>query len=139
MHYRKDVTIDAAPQRVWEVLHDVERWPDWSPTIETVQVIEGEAGTVGSKTRVTQPKLRPAVWTIDRSEPRQGFDWSTGGAGWRIVAGHDLQPAEGGGTSAVLTIDLTGPLAGALSLMLGKRTREYVDLEAASLKKASEK
>ncbi|HET6652637.1 MAG TPA: SRPBCC family protein, partial [Nocardioides sp.] len=29
--------IDAPAQQVWEVLYDVARWPEWTPTVDSVE------------------------------------------------------------------------------------------------------
>lgn len=138
MRHRTEVAIDAAAAEVWQILHDVTGWQLWSPTIDRITVLSGAAGAVGSRSRVEQPKMRPMIWTIEGSEPGRSFNWSTGGTGWHMVAGHEIAAVGDGRTQATLTIDLTGPLAGLLTLMAGRRIREYVDLEAASLARASE-
>ena len=37
--YEESIEVDADPQRVWEVLIDVEFWPEWTPSMTTVEVI----------------------------------------------------------------------------------------------------
>ncbi len=134
MHYEVSVDIDAPAERVWTVLDDVVHWPQWTPTIEEVRLLEDKPFELGSKARVKQPKMNAMIWQVTESEPGRSFVWQTKGAGFRIVAGHYIDPK----SSVRLTIDLTGPLAPLLSLISGKRIRQYVDTEGASLKKHCE-
>ena len=67
--YATEVRIAAPLHRVWEVTHDVEAWPSWSPTMDEVR-LEGP-GPVGpgSVATVRQPRLRPARWEVLEAEP----------------------------------------------------------------------
>src|SRR5690242_2704258 len=51
MTYRTAIDIDAPVERVWEVLMDVERWPDWSPTMTSVERLEPGMLRPGSSAR----------------------------------------------------------------------------------------
>jgi uncharacterized membrane protein len=138
MKYHVEVTVEAPPETVWQILRDVENWSQWSPTIDRITLLEGRAGELGSRAKVEQPGLRPAVWTVDETVAGRSFGWSCSGAGYRIHAGHDIRPVGTDRAAVKLSIELTGALSGVLSLLVGKKTREYIDVEGASLKKVSE-
>lgn len=58
--------INAPLLRVWDILADVERWPDWWTSIERVQVIEpGNANGIGERIRVTLRMPLHLHWTFD--------------------------------------------------------------------------
>ena len=69
MKFQTAIDIDAAPATVWRTLTDVESWPKWSASMTSVERLQqGELAT-GSTARVTQPKLKPAVYTVTECEP----------------------------------------------------------------------
>jgi uncharacterized protein YndB with AHSA1/START domain len=51
------IDIQASPERVWEILVDVERWPEWTPTVLSVQREDSGALSVGSRAYIRQPKI----------------------------------------------------------------------------------
>jgi hypothetical protein len=56
---------------VFAVLHDVERWPEW--TMTAVKKMDDGPLVVGSKVRVRQPKLLPAVWLVTELDENRAF------------------------------------------------------------------
>ena len=64
MHrHRTSVDVDASPARVWEVMADVGRWPEWTASMTSVELL-GDALDVGAHVRIRQPKLPAAVWEV---------------------------------------------------------------------------
>jgi uncharacterized protein YndB with AHSA1/START domain len=47
----RSTTISATPERVWAVLGDVKRMPEWSEDLATVDLLEGDGRTPGSRFR----------------------------------------------------------------------------------------
>ena len=46
----------AAPiERVWAATLDIERWPQWTPTVSRAKVLDPGPVAVGSKVRISQP------------------------------------------------------------------------------------
>ena len=39
MHFEKTIEIDAPQQRVWDVLSDLEAWPQRIETVDTVELL----------------------------------------------------------------------------------------------------
>jgi uncharacterized protein YndB with AHSA1/START domain len=138
VEYEVAVEIAAPPERVWAVLVDVERWPEWTPTMTRVRRLDrGPFGT-GSAARIKQPRLPPAVWRVTAFDPGRSFSWTATGPGVRTVAGHHLGPGSDGSVTVTLTIEQSGPLAGLLWRLTSGLTRRYVDTEAHSLKRRCE-
>jgi len=59
--FRETVTVDAPVAEVGRILHDVERWPSWTPTMSRVTRLGSGPFAVGSRARVKQPRLLPAT------------------------------------------------------------------------------
>src|SRR5207247_8663123 len=69
LELRTDIEIDAPVERVWEVLTDFDRFPDWNPFIRRIHgkaqvgsrldVFLGASGTRGMRFRPTVTKLVP--------------------------------------------------------------------------------
>jgi len=138
MSVRVTISIAAPIAHVWSVLADVEHWPDWTPTITTVQRLERGPFGPGSAARIKQPKLPPVVWTVSEFVPLDHFTWSVASPGAVTIAGHQLAPGPDGSVTVTLSIHRTGPLAPLLDLVFGNLTREYVTTEAQCLKRTVE-
>lgn len=138
MRYEVTVDIAAPAEKIWTVLRDVEHWSDWSPTINEITKLDDKPFDVGSRARVKQPKMAPAVWEVTELEPGRSFVWQTKIMGVAMVAGHYIDDTDGA-CSVRLTLDMSGGLAPLLNVLGGKRARHYVDLEGSSLKAHCEK
>jgi hypothetical protein len=136
---RIDVAIDihAPPQRVFAVLCDVERWPEWTSTVTRVQRLEHGAFGVGSSARLVQPKLRPAVWRVTEFNAARNFTWAAQAPGIHMQAGHVIE-AQDAGSRVALSFRFSGILAPILSRLYRGLIRRYLVIEAQGLKQRSE-
>jgi uncharacterized membrane protein len=131
------VIIDAPPRRVFAVLCDVERWPEWTSTMISVQLLQHVPFGVGSTARIRQPRLRPAVWRVTELEDGRNFTWTTRSPGLRMTAGHWLEPREGG-SRVTLSFELSGLVAPLVSWLYGSMIERFITTESQGLKKRSE-
>ena len=127
------VEISAPPARVWEVMRDVDRWHEWTPSITSVRRIKNAPLAIGSRAVVRQPKLPPAKWTVTKLEPGLGFTWAARGLGFRTFGDHWVEPIANG-SRATLSVEQRGPLGGLLGRMTKRITEQYIAFEAAGLK-----
>jgi len=133
----KAVYIDAPPQKVFAVLCDVERWPEWTPTMTSVRRLDSGPFAIGSSAQVRQPKLRPNIWRVTELQDRRNFTWTTHSPGLRMTAGHLIEP-EGAGCRVELTFELSGLIAPVASRLYGGLIERYVATESLALKQRSE-
>ncbi|HEY0578224.1 MAG TPA: SRPBCC family protein [Pseudonocardia sp.] len=138
MKYEVTEEIDVAASDIWAVLADVERWPDWCPTMTSVRRLDDGPFGVGSAAEIRQPKLPRAIWRVTEFEPGRRFEWTTTSLGVTTSGDHRIDPLPGGRGRITLTIKVTGALAPLLTVVVWPMTRRYVTLEARSLKRRCE-
>jgi uncharacterized membrane protein len=131
------ISIDAPPERVWSVMVDVERWPEWTSSVTSIKRLDDGEFRVGSRARVAQPKLPTVVWEVSSLEPGRGFQWQNASPVLRSVGGHRVEP-EGAGSKVTLWIEQTGLMVPLLALFYKGLTRRYVQVEAEGLKRRCE-
>ena len=132
------VIIDAGADRVWHVLSDVIRWPQWLPTVSRVVPLDGEAIAVGARYLIHQPRLRPAVWTVTDLQDFQRFVWEARFTGLRMTAEHAVSEKAPDVSEVILRFSFGGPLGGIVGGLFRPIARRYLAQEAAALKHAVE-
>lgn len=135
--FRTIIDSVATRARVWAVLRDVERWPEWTASVREVRFRNGTALETGAQVRVVQPRLPAGVWTVTACEAGRGFEWVLRNPGSRITAGHWIEDLPHG-CRVTLTVRIEGALSGLIGWMTGSLTRQYMAMEAEGLKKRSE-
>ena len=131
------VTIAAPPERVWAVVVDVERWPERIPTVDAVERLDAGPLAVGSRTRLQQPRLPTAVWTVTELADGSSYTWESSSPGVTVTAAHVVEPHPDG-SRLTLALTVSGPLSGIGWLLTRSLTKRYVETEAASIKRAAE-
>ncbi len=127
-------TTNAAAERVWAVLADLDAWPDWLPTVDSLEREDPDRPhEVGAAYLVKQPRLPKARWVITDWRAGKGFVWESKTPGARTTGTHRLRSTSDGGTEILLGVEWTGPLAGVARLMFGRLTQRYIETEAAAL------
>jgi uncharacterized membrane protein len=138
LSFSKSVDINAAPDAVFAVMSDVERWPEWTASVTSVKRLDAGSFAVGSRARIRQPKLPPALWTVSAIEPGHSFTWISKGPGILVTAHHSVEP-RAGGSHVSLSIRYHGVFAKILAWMTKDINQRYLAMEAAGLKARCEK
>jgi hypothetical protein len=133
MRYETKTTITAEPSRLWAVVSDVDKWPDWIEVYEEVRRAGHGPLTAGDSAYVKQKGLAGGDWTVTELDEGRVFAWETRQPGVRIVGRHVVEGGRSGGSRLTLQLEMTGWASGIAALMLGKKVRSYVDLECARL------
>jgi len=134
MNFVDSVLISAPAGDVWRVFTDVERWPDWTPTVRRAALVEGAGVEPGARVRMRQPRLPTMTWAVTALEPGVSWTWEARSPGVRTVARHTLTPQGPGETLVEQEIEQTGPLAAVAGRLTGGLTRRYLAQEGAGLK-----
>lgn len=137
MDITSELLIHAPVERVWDLTVDLERWPELTPTMTSVERLDDGPLRVGSTARVVQPKQRPAVWTVTELVPHQRFVWQAKVMGVTMRAVHDLSPQDDGCRN-LLAVELSGFGSGLLARLVGTKIREAITTENQGFRSAAE-
>ena len=138
MRFEESIEIDAPPQRVWDVLSDLEAWPQRIETVDVVELLTPIPLAKGSQVRLKQPKLPEGTWDITVWDAPSYFEWRQKSGGMTSVAGHRVEPLEEGRSCLTLMLDMRGPLVPIVALFYKGLTNRYMTLEAQGMKRAAE-
>ena len=138
MEQSATIDIAAPPARVWEVLSDVERWPEWTDTVRWVRRLDDGPLRTGTTAKISQPKIPTVDYVVTELVPGTSFTWVSGGGSAVTTARHVLEPLPGGGTRVTLAVDQAGWLGSFVGRFYRGLTDRYLAAEAAGLKRRSE-
>ena len=138
MRFEESIDVQAAQQRVWDILSDVERWPSRIETVDTVLILTPEPLTEGSRVRLSQPRLPEGTWEISVWDPPTYFEWRQKASGVTSIAGHRVDAEPEDHSRLTLTLDMRGPLIPIVGLFYRGLTNRYMSLEARGIKDAAE-
>jgi uncharacterized protein YndB with AHSA1/START domain len=135
--FTTSIDIDAPPARVWEVMIDVERWHEWTPSITSIRRLDGGPLRLGSRALVRQPKLPANNFKVTEFEPDRVFTWVSKSPGVVAAGRHVVEP-RGAGSHATLSVEFGGLLGWFVARLVGNLTERYIRMEAEGLKRRSE-
>jgi uncharacterized membrane protein len=136
--FSTSIEIQATPDHVWAILSDVARWPEWTPSVTSVERVDSGPLVRGSRAWLKQPKLRRALWHVTDVHEGRAFTWQTESPGVRAVGRHTLEPVPGG-CRLTLSVRFEGPLARLVAFVTRGMNRRNLAQEAAGLKERSER
>jgi len=138
LSYDASVSIAATRESVWRVLAAVARWPEWTPTVISVEPLDGQSLTLGGTYKIVQPRLRPATWVVTKIEPPRRFAWESRSPGLLVVADHIIEEPLPGRSNVVLRVSFSGLLGAPIGWLVRSITERYLAQEAAALKRRVE-
>jgi uncharacterized membrane protein len=134
MIVRDAVIIEAPVERVWEVFTDVDRWPEWTPSVTSAAVIAGDGVALGARVRIKQPRLPEMTWEVTRVEPGSTWTWVSRSPGAVTEAVHHVRALDDSTTRVEQIIEQTGIVGAVVGRLLRGMTRRYLAMEGAGLK-----
>jgi uncharacterized protein YndB with AHSA1/START domain len=135
---RTVIEVAAPVGRVWEVLTEVEGWPQWTDSVTSVRRLDEGPLAVGSRVEVSQPRIPIGTYTVTALEPGRAFSWEQRQPGSTVVAHHECTPLADGGTHVELRVVMSGVLGGLVGRLYARLTARYLVMEASGLKARAE-
>jgi hypothetical protein len=140
MQFSVTTEVSAPPDVVFAVLSEIERWPEWTPTVTRVERLDDAGGSlaVGSRLRIVQPRVPPAEWTVTALEPGRGFRIVSRSPGATVEADHWAEPDGADRARVTLSVTFSGFMGRLVGWMMQGLNKRYISQEAAGLKRRSE-
>jgi uncharacterized membrane protein len=138
MRFEQSIEIDATPQRVWDVLTDLEAWPQRIETVDFVELLTPAPIGEGSRVRLKQPKLPEGTWDVTVWQAPSFFEWRQQSSGVTSVAGHRVEALGDGRSRLNLELEMNGVLIPIIGRLYRGLTNRYMTLEAEGMKRAAE-
>ena len=132
------IEIDAPRAVVWDVFSDVERWPEWTASVDRVVPINGTGIEVGKRFEIKQPRLPKLIWEVTAVDRGTSWTWAQRSPGGRATAWHEVTRTDDGKTLVRQRMDQRGPVGVVVGVLMRRLTRRYLELEAGGLKAVSE-
>jgi uncharacterized membrane protein len=88
MRFEATIDVAAPAQLLFEVYTDVERWPEWTASVTSVERLDQGPLSVGSRARIKQPRLPAAVWEVTEVVAGHSFTWMARGPGIITTGSH---------------------------------------------------
>jgi uncharacterized membrane protein len=138
MNTDSSVEIDAPASVVWDIFIDVEGWPDWTASVDTVAGLDGPDLRIGRRFEIKQPRLPKVVWAVTELAPGVSWTWRQRSFGATTLAIHEVIAQGPTRTLVRQRIDQRGPLGVIVGVLMRRLTKRYLGLEAEGLKARSE-
>lgn len=136
-----EITIDAGPDRVWEILTDLESYEDWNPFVIASEGEVAPGRRLVNRLQLPGGKAQTFKPTVTVADPARTFEWlGRLGLPWIFDGRHrfDLGPTPDGGTRLVHAEFFNGVLVPFLRSMLDTKTRKGFELMNEALKTRAE-
>ncbi|GAA1481391.1 SRPBCC family protein [Gordonia sinesedis] len=132
----ESVTVQAPPEKAWELLSDLARWEEWLTIHQGWRGDVPESLTAGARLTEVVSVMNMAnkiEWTVDALEEPKLLKMSgTGMAGVKVEFTLEVAAADGGSTTASFDADfsgamIVGPIGKAVAKQTGSDLRDSMD------------
>jgi uncharacterized membrane protein len=131
--------IDAPLAALWGLAINVERWPSMFPTVTTVKRLDPGPLRIGSQTLLKQPGQPERIWIVTLLEPDTVFCWTTRAKGFTMTGIHRFTPITDKRTTSRLGIQLDGPLALPIGMLVARKAARTLAIENDGLRASAVK
>jgi len=133
------IDVEASVERVWEVLREVERWPEWAPRSPRCDVWTTGRSPSGPGPGGAAPDPSNRVRVVTELEPGRSFSWVATAPGVRTTARHLLEALGTGNTRVLLAVEEAGPVGVVMGRFYRRLTDRSLTAEAEGIKARSER
>ena len=128
------IDVDSSAQHVFDTYADVERWPSWTSSVTSVELLDPGPLQVGSRARIRQPRLPVATWQVTELVAGESFTWVARGPGVVTAGTHRVTPTAEGKARVTAILEQAGPLGWLVALRYRRLTNRYLQTEVLGLK-----
>ncbi len=136
--FRAQTQIDASPERIWRILTDAPRYPEWDPTVDRIEGRIAAGEKITAYTKLSPGRAFPV--TVSEFEPGRKMTWSSGmplGL-FKGVRTFTLTPRDDGQVDFSLREEFSGPLLALIGRSLPDMNEPFAQF-AAGLKSEAER
>jgi uncharacterized membrane protein len=134
MRFEASTDVAAPARAVFDTYADVERWPSWTSSVTSVELLDPGPLRIGSRARIRQPRLPVTVWQVTTLAPGKEFSWQAFGPGVLTTGTHRVSENADGTSHVTAILEQRGPLGFVVGLMSSRLTRRYLRTEVDGLK-----
>jgi hypothetical protein len=133
----RTASIRCKSDKIFRILIDVSHWNMWTKSIQDIVILKGAGFEIGSKIKVRQPKLSPAIWTVTEILENKCIAWEKKSFGLKMTANHLIESSSGIST-VKLQVIYSGFLAPVIHKLTAHLTETYLTMEITGLKEKCE-
>lgn len=124
-------------EALWENVRDIEEWPKRTVSISSAEILGNGALKQGSEIVIKQPGAPESKWIVTEYSEGKSFAYEMRKAGLITTALHVVEAEMPTGSSLTLIFSMQGRLAKVWALLMGRKIRKFLQLEAEGLTKVS--
>src|SRR4249919_2659328 len=120
------IEIDASARAVWDVFVVVERWPEWTASVQRIVPLDSAGIEVGNRFEIKQPRLPNLTWVVTEVEPGVSWTWCQRSPGATTCASHDVVRHGPERTLVEQRIHQRGPVGVMVGVLMRRLTKRYL-------------
>jgi hypothetical protein len=136
--YQATTTIQATPEKIWGILTDAAKYPEWDPVAERIEGRIAPGETVTAYTKLSPGRAFPAK--VTEFEPGRKMTWS-GGMPFGLFKGvrtFTLVPQADGQVQFTLRETFSGPMLALIGGTIPDMTQAFEGFVAGLKRRAEE-
>src|SRR4026207_1402544 len=90
MMTNSSIEVDAPMADVWAIYADVERWSEWTASIDRVTPVGDACLEIGHRFEIRHPRFPKLVWEVTAVEPGRAWTWRQRSLASTTIASHEL-------------------------------------------------